>query len=61
MTKTASTSVARLAKAYASEKLRLDPRAGGAIGDDVWIKLAGKLVDERESDELLVRRASRRY
>jgi hypothetical protein len=44
MTKTASTPLAQLAKAYASEKLRLDPRAGTAIGDEFWIGLAGQLV-----------------
>jgi hypothetical protein len=44
MTKTASTPLAQLAKAYASETLRLDPRAGTAIGDEFWISLAGQLI-----------------
>ena len=44
MTKTASTPHAQLAKAYASEKLRLDPRAGTAIRDEFWIDLAGQLI-----------------
>jgi hypothetical protein len=47
MTKTASTPLAQLAKAYASETLRLDPRAGMAIGDEFWISLAGKLIERR--------------
>ena len=47
MAKTASTPLAQIAKAYASEKLRLDPRAGMAIGDDFWISLAGQLIRPR--------------
>ena len=49
MTKTALTPLAQLAKAYASEMLRLDPRAGTAIGDEFWISLAGKLVERPRS------------
>jgi hypothetical protein len=45
MTKTASTPLAQLAKAYASKQLRLDPRAGTAIGDEFWISLAGKIAE----------------
>jgi hypothetical protein len=44
MTKPVSTPLAQLAKAYTFEKLRLDPRAGIAIGDEVWINLAGQLI-----------------
>jgi len=40
MTKPVSTPLALLAKAYTFEELRLDPRAGIAIGDKVWINLA---------------------
>jgi hypothetical protein len=44
MAKTTSTPLAQLAKAYALERLRLDPRAGTAIGDEFWIGLADQLM-----------------
>lgn len=44
MAKTTSIPLAQLAKAYALERLRLDPRAGTAIGDEFWIGLAGQLI-----------------
>jgi hypothetical protein len=49
MTKPVSTPLAQLAKAYTSEKLRLDPRAGTAIGDEFWISLAGQLMRRGKS------------
>jgi len=44
MTKIVSTLLAQSAKAYVSEQLRLDPRAGTAMGDEFWIDLAKRLI-----------------
>lgn len=49
MVKIPPTSFAQLAKTYATEKLRLDPRAGTAIGDEFWISLAGYLMRRNQS------------
>jgi hypothetical protein len=62
MAKTTSILLAQLAKAYALEKLRLDPRAGTAIGDEFWIGLAGQLVRrDRMSQAKTVTRHSPSY
>lgn len=44
MNETTLTPLAQLAKAYVSEKLHLDPRAGGEIADEIWIRLAESLL-----------------
>ena len=38
------TALAQLARAYVSDRLCLDQRAGKAIGDEFWIAVAGQLV-----------------
>ncbi len=38
------TALAQLARAYVSDQLYLDRRAGAAIGDEFWIAVAGQLI-----------------
>jgi hypothetical protein len=38
------TALAQLARAYVSDRLYLDRRAGGGIEDEFWISVAGQLV-----------------
>ncbi len=44
------TALAQLSRAYVSEQLRLDERAGTGIRDDFWIALAGQLVQGRAAN-----------
>src|SRR6266487_5765786 len=50
------TALAQVARAYVSDQLYLDRRAGAAIGDEFWIAVAGQLV--RSSQRSRARRRS---